>query len=51
MLGDGASLRFAFSANGLGITLGATLIFGLLASRISARLAISVSTREVLAYE
>ena len=51
MLGDGASLRFAFSANGFWITLVATVVFGWLASRIPARRAIKVSTREALAYE
>lgn len=51
MLGDGASLRFAFSHAGFVITLVTTLVFGWLASRIPARKAIQVSTREALAYE
>jgi ABC-type lipoprotein release transport system permease subunit len=44
-------LRLAFSFNGLWITLAATLVFGWLASRIPARKAIKVSTREALTYE
>ncbi len=51
MLGSGASLRFAFSAGGFWITLVTTILFGWLASRIPARKAITVSTREALAYE
>jgi len=51
MLGEGALLRFAFSANGLWITLVTTMVFGWLASRIPAQRAIRVSTREALAYE
>lgn len=51
MLGDGISLRFVFSFNGFWITLVTTIIFGWLASRIPARKAIIVSTREALAYE
>ena len=45
------TLRFSFSKIGFVITLIATLIFGWLASRIPARRAIKVSTREALAYE
>jgi putative ABC transport system permease protein len=45
------ALHYSFSTSGFVITLIATLIFGWLASRIPARRAISVSTREALAYE
>ena len=51
MLGDGATLRLAFSGEGLVIVLGTTLVFGWLASRVPARGAIRVSTRDALAYE
>ena len=51
MLGQGSTLRFAFSVSGFGITLVTTLAFGWLASRIPAQRAVSVSTREALAYE
>jgi putative ABC transport system permease protein len=51
MLGNGGALRFAFSITGLVITLAVTLAFGWLASRVPARKAISVSTREALSYE
>jgi hypothetical protein len=51
MLGDGAALRFAISGDGLAIVLGTTLVFGWVASRLPARGAIRVSTREALAYE
>jgi len=45
------ALHYSFSTSGFVITLIATLIFGWLASRIPARRAIQVSTREALAYE
>lgn len=45
------ALAYSFSTTGLVITLIATMLFGWLASRIPARKAISVSTREALAYE
>lgn len=51
MLGEGAILRYAFSAEGFLITLVTTLIFGWLASRIPARRAVQVSTRDALGYE
>lgn len=51
MLGDGAALRQAISGEGLAIVLGTTLVFGWVASRVPARGAIRVSTREALAYE
>ncbi len=51
MLGEGALLRYAFSPLGFWITLVTTILFGWLASRIPARRAIRVSTREALAYE
>ncbi len=47
----GIALRPAFSHAGLVITLIATIVFGWLASRIPARKAIKVSTREALSYE
>lgn len=51
MLGDGAALRYVFSHEGFIITLLTTLVFGWLASRIPARRAIIVTTRDALAYE
>ncbi len=46
-----APLKFTLSHTGLVITLLATIIFGWLASRIPARRANNVSTREALSYE
>jgi putative ABC transport system permease protein len=51
ILGHDAPLQFAFSWLGFAITLAITLFFGWLASRIPARKAILVSTREALSYE
>ena len=51
ILGAGTPLDFAFSYPGFVITLAVTFIFGWLASRIPARKAITVSTREALSYE
>lgn len=51
ILGNDVSLDFAFSNSGFGITLAVTLVFGWLASRVPARRAITVSTREAIAYE
>lgn len=51
MLGDGAMLRYAMSPSGFWITLAATIAFGWAASRIPARTAVAVPTREALAYE
>jgi putative ABC transport system permease protein len=51
MLGQGAHLRFALSGEGLVVVLVTTLLFGWLASRIPARRAVRVPTREALAYE
>jgi len=51
MLGKGSTLRLAFSPAGFWITVVTTLAFGWLASRIPAQRAVSVSTREALAYE
>ncbi len=51
ILGIGTPLDYAFSNSGLVITVTVILIFGWLASRIPARKAIAVSTREALAYE
>jgi putative ABC transport system permease protein len=50
MLGEGATLQFAFSYSGCIITLVTTIAFGWLASRIPARNAIKVSTHEALSY-
>jgi putative ABC transport system permease protein len=51
MLGEGAGLRYVFSGEGFAITLATTLIFGWLASRIPARRATRMPTRDALAYE
>lgn len=51
MLGEGAALRYVFSGEGFAITLVTTLIFGWLASRVPARRAIQIPTRDALAYE
>lgn len=51
ILGSGTPLNYAFSNPGLVITLLVTLSFGWLASRIPARQAVKVSTREALLYE
>jgi putative ABC transport system permease protein len=51
ILGQGISLQFAFSQQGFALTLVITLVFGWLASRIPARKAIAISTREALNYE
>jgi len=51
ILGHDVSLSFAFSVEGLAITLLTILFFGWLASRIPARKAIAVSTHEALSYE
>jgi putative ABC transport system permease protein len=51
ILGHDAPLQFAFSWLGFVITLAITMAFGWLASRIPARKAISISTREALSYE
>jgi len=51
ILGHDVPLQFAFSTQGFAITLAITLVFGWLASRIPARKAIEISTREALAYE
>ncbi|MES0489850.1 MAG: FtsX-like permease family protein [Leptospirales bacterium] len=51
ILGDETRLDFTFSFMGFVITFFVTFIFGWLASRIPARKAIKVSTREALAYE
>jgi ABC-type lipoprotein release transport system permease subunit len=50
MLGEGAALRYAFSTQGFVIVLCTTLAFGWLASRIPARRAIEIPTRDALAY-
>lgn len=50
MLGQGASLRYTFSVQGLAVTLVTTLVFGWSASRGPARRAVSVTTRDALAY-
>jgi putative ABC transport system permease protein len=51
ILGHGIPLKFAFSQTGFAVTLAITMIFGWLASRIPARKAISISTKEALSYE
>lgn len=51
MLGEEAKLQFAFSLSGFGITLLITLLFGWLASRIPAKSAVNISTRQALTYE
>lgn len=50
MLGEGSALRYAFSGQGLAIVLFTTLAFGWLASRVPARRAIQITTRDALAY-
>ena len=45
------ALRYTFSVTGFAITIIATFMFGWMASRIPARKAVTVSTREALAYE
>lgn len=50
MLGEGVTLHYAFSGEGLAIVLVTTLVFGWLASRVPARRAIQISTRDALAY-
>ncbi len=51
MLGEEAELELVLSGSGIVITILTTLIFGWLASRRTARLALTLSTREALAYE
>lgn len=51
MLGENTVLRYVFSVEGFLITAATTLVFGWMASRIPARRAIGVSTRDALAYE
>lgn len=51
MLGEGTVLRYVFSVESCLITLIPTLAFGWLASRIPARRAIQLSTRDALSYE
>ncbi|MDH5719162.1 MAG: FtsX-like permease family protein [Spirochaetia bacterium] len=51
ILGDNTSLDLTLSLSGLAITFFATFIFGWIASRVPARKAIQVSTREALSYE
>jgi putative ABC transport system permease protein len=51
ILGSNTPLDFAFSYSGFVITLLITFAFGWLASRIPARKAVKVSTREALSYE
>jgi putative ABC transport system permease protein len=51
ILSNDVSLGFAFSTEGFVITLFTIITFGWLASRIPARKAIAVSTREALSYE
>lgn len=51
MLGEEAVLQYAFNPLGFAVTLGVTISFGWLASRIPARNAVKTSTREALDYE
>lgn len=51
ILGDNTTLDLTLSLSGLAITFFATFIFGWIASRVPARKAIQVSTREALSYE
>lgn len=51
MIGEEAILEYAFSPLGFLITIGVTIIFGWLASRLPAGTALKKSTREALAYE
>ncbi len=51
MLGQGATLRPAWSPLGFAITTVVSILFGLLATRIPAGAAVRISTREALAYE
>jgi ABC-type lipoprotein release transport system permease subunit len=51
MLGEGAVLTYAFSTSGFVITVIATLVFSLFASRIPAGSAVRLATREALSYE
>jgi putative ABC transport system permease protein len=50
MLGEGATLRYAFSLQGFAIAACTTLLFGLMASRIPARTALRTTTQEALDY-
>ena len=50
MLGENARLQFAFSPTGLLAVIGVTLVFAGAASRLPARRAMSIPTRDVLAY-
>jgi ABC-type antimicrobial peptide transport system permease subunit len=45
------ALHYSFSPAGFAVTLVATFAFGWLASRLPARKAVAVSTREALSYE
>ncbi len=49
MLGEDASLRYAFSTTGLAVVVATTLAFGWIASRIPASIALRLSTRDALA--
>lgn len=51
MLGENAVLSYAFSPLGFIITIGITIAFGWLASRIPAVNAVKITTRDALSYE
>lgn len=51
MLGEEATLNYAFSVWGVVITLAVTVAFGWLASRIPAQAALKISTHQALSYE
>lgn len=50
MLGEGATLRFAFSPTGLAVVVTVTLVCAWLAGRVPAGRAVRIPTREALAY-
>ena len=51
MLGEEAALELAVSSSGVFITVATAIIFGWVACRRTAKIALTVSTREALAYE
>lgn len=50
MLGEGATLRYAFSGEGLAVVLAVSLVFGWMASGFPARRAVAVPTRVALSH-
>ena len=51
MLGEEAELELVFSSAGIWVTIVVAMTFGWVASRRTAKLALTISTREALAYE